>query len=135
MRILVATVLLSCAALSGCIEDARADAVGQAVGLVSTSVTCPPFNLYNPDAGSGVNGLLNCSTGYRAVRAESEVTTPYYACGVSGCTKANYATVGLKRCSTCTYGGAFNVDVNYGQARCISGTADAGVVVAVMCGK
>ncbi len=135
MRILVASVLLACVALSGCIEDARADALGQAVALTSTSVTCPPFNLYNPDAGSGVNGLLTCGAGYRAVRAESEVTTPYYACGKTGCTRANYATFGLKRCSTCTYGGAFNVDSDMGQARCISGTADAGVVLAVMCGK
>ena len=105
------------------------------VNAFSASVTCPPFNLYNPDAGSGVNGLLACSDGYRAVRAETESASAIYYCGKTGCTVANYATYGMKRCTTCNGGPIFSADVNVGQVRCISGTADAGVAIAIMCGK
>lgn len=119
---------------SGCASEARADPPVR--DLYSVAVVCPPFNLFNPDAGAGVNGRLICGEGYRAVRAESESANPIYFCGRTGCTRANHATVGQKRCTTCTYGGAFKVDA-YQEAgeRCISGTADAGVSIAVQCGK
>lgn len=95
--------------------------------LTSTSVICPPLNL---SAGS-----VNCGSGYRTVKAETESATAVYF-GGAGMTGVNYTVRGLKRCTTCNNGTSFDVDVNYGQLKCFSdGTTDAGVTVAVICGQ
>lgn len=139
-RILLAVSMLVTAitfvALNDDGQTASADAVGQVTDTISTSVTCPPFNLFNPDAGPTVNGRIICSTGYRAVRIESENAGAYYVCGKTGCTRTNYTTVGFKRCPTCTYGGAFTIDADLAAGvRCISGTADGGITLPAFCGK
>ena len=112
---------------------------GAASNVLSTSVTCAPFNLLNPDAGSPLTSVT-CSNGFRAVTLETESTTPAYVCGQGG-TAANYTTVCRKRCVGCYNGSLVSDDaimrgstgaVNY---RCISGTADAGVVFAVTCAQ
>lgn len=101
--------------------------------LTSTEVMCPPMNLWNPDAGA--HGLIACGRGYRAVRAENESAVAVRFCGKEGCTRGNYTTRGHKRCTTCNAGTSYPIDVYAGQLRCISEGADAGVLLAVMCGN
>jgi hypothetical protein len=120
-------------------DDVRADAQGQVVETDSKAVTCPPFNLFNPDAGypNVANGLVECEQGkaYRGVRCETESTSAVYFGGRRGMTRANYTTAGFKRCVGCNNGSAYTVDANRGLTRCISGTADAGQVIACQCGQ
>lgn len=137
-----ACILAGVVALSG---DQPANADPPVPTTFSTSVTCAPFNAL-PDGGAGT--LVTCGPGgYRAVYLETESTAPAYLCGGTGCRAtaqnvpdggplaANYTTVGLKRCVDCSNGSAWAEDSYQGQLRCISGTADAGVVFAVRCGR
>ena len=95
--------------------------------LTSNSVTCGPPNLALAN--------VDCGDGYRAVRVESESATAIYL-GGAGMTGVNRTTFGLKRCTTCNSGPAFSADVNMRQLKCVAdGSTDAGVVVAVLCGK
>ena len=99
----------------------------------STSVACGAFNWM--DGGTATGTIVECGSGYRAVWMETEDTAAAYICGTTGCTPANYATVGLKRCVNCNNGSAFTIDGNRGTVRCVSGTADASVTFAVNCAR
>jgi hypothetical protein len=134
-RPILGLVTLAAAALlavvNGAESDVRADPPLRETA--SINVTCPPFNLFNPDAGP--NGVPVGCNGYRAIRCENETSTAVYWCGATGCTVGNATSRGLKRCPTCTGGFAFNADLYNGQVRCISGTADAGAIQQCLCGK
>ena len=101
------------------------------VSAVSVAaVTCQPFNKL--DGGTGI--ALGCGTGYVAVKLQNNTTTPVYVGGGSSFTPANY-TYGQKHCSGCADGPGFAMDAYQGKLYCISGTADAGAVVSVICGR
>lgn len=113
-------------------------AAGSASEVFSDSVTCLPPNLLPADAGHLMVPVA-CSTGFNAVAAETESTTPAYFCG-KGPTLADYTTKCRKRCVGCNNGAAISDDTimllgGLYNLRCVSGGADAGVVFAVTCGK
>lgn len=118
--------------------DAHAEMVGQITGSQSGSFNCPPFNIYNPDAGA--NGVVACSStdkAFRAVRIESE-SGNYYICGRTGCATTTVTSKGLLRGPTQRYGGAFTSDIDWGLVRCLGDGAagtDGGTAVKVFCGK
>jgi hypothetical protein len=124
-----------------------ADAAGVNIQKAySTSVVCPPPNIYSPDGGAGkVTGKVLCADGYSSFRLESESTTAAWigfcpnGVAKAGCMNAeNYTTTGNKRCLTnCGNGSAFPADVyGPGNAHCVSAaTNDAGVTLAVTCGR
>lgn len=127
MRARIIGIAAIAAALIVAAAGVRTVAEATVSSLTSTSVVCPPPNLDPAD--------VSCGTGYVSVRAETESATAVYF-GGSGLTGANRATVGLKRCTTCNNGTAFNPDVIRGQLKCTSdGASDAGVTVAVLCGQ
>lgn len=101
---------------------------GPANYLDIAEITCKPFNLSD----AGVGTLVNCGAGYFAVKAQNNTTTPVYFGGGSTFTPAN-VTKGQKHCSGCPDGASFTVDAYQRLARCMSGTADAGVAVQVIC--
>jgi len=120
--------------LSFAIPDATADP--SAAEVHSTSVTCKPFNLTD---GGALLTRVTCGTGYRALEMETEDSTAAWICG-RGATTSNYSSVCRKRCVGCMNGAAVSDDANMVVAgmynlTCISGTADAGVLFAVTCGK
>lgn len=100
----------------------------------SAAVVCAPFNLVTQDAGMSI---LECGRGYRAIYAETEGTAPVYLCGTNGGATADggYTRTCLKRCVGCNNGSAFAIDGNRGTLKCVSGTADAGAVLTVHCGR
>lgn len=109
----------------GLVAEANA---GPANYLDIAEITCKPFNLSD----AGVGTLVNCGAGYFAVKAQNNTTTPVYFGGGSTFTPAN-VTKGQKHCSGCPDGASFTVDAYQRLARCMSGTADAGVAVQVIC--
>lgn len=117
-------------ALSG--DEASADP--PVASTTSAAVVCAPFNLVTPDAGMTI---LECGRGYRAIYAETEGATPIYLCGSNGAGTADggYTRTCLKRCVGCSNGSAFAVDGNRGTLKCVSGTADAGALLTVHCGR
>lgn len=101
------------------------------VSLVNVStVTCLPFNKL--DGGTGI--ALDCGTGYVAVKMQNRTATPVYVGGGANFTPANYA-YGQEHCAGCVDGPGFSVDAYKGKLYCISGTADAGAVVSLICGR
>lgn len=146
MRDIIPRIVLACvccvAALVAIVSGGDSADAQQVSDTTSTSVTCVPFNV-SVDGGPTI---VECGSGFRAVYMETESATPAYVCGKSGGyawqrlgdggTRAgNYATVCLKRCVGCNNGSAFIGDLNRGAVKCVSGTADAGVVFAVQCGR
>jgi hypothetical protein len=117
----------------GVVWSARpAQADPPAASTTSTSVACGAFNWMD-----GGGTMVECGSGFRAVFMETEATTttPAYVCGTTGCTSANYSTVGLKRCVGCNNGSQFTIDGNRGTVKCVSGVADASVTFAVHCAQ
>lgn len=113
----------------------------------STSVTCSPNVSWNPDAGLG---LVRCGAtdgGYTTVNIESESTTAVYffyrsvsnpVTGASTVTKANYTTVGKKRCVGCNNGAAYQAEIGNADKNlfCVAtSSTDAGVVLSVECAR
>lgn len=113
-------------------DDAVADT--PVSSTTSAAVVCKPYNLVTPDAGMTI---VECGTGYRAAYLETESTSPAYICGSNGAGTADggYARTCLKRCVGCNNGSAFAIDGNRGTLKCVSGTADAGVLFQVHCGR
>lgn len=102
-----------------------------AVGTIEVQqITCKPFNLSD----GGVGTLVNCGTGYNTVKAQNRTTVPVYIGGGTAFTPAQYS-YGQQHCSGCADGAAFTGDVYHRKLYCISGTADAGVVIQVICGR
>ena len=111
-------------------------ASGTVVDVLSDTVTCRPFNLL--DAGLPLTDI-KCGGGFGAIMIETESATPAYICG-QGATAANYTSKCRKRCVGCMNGSMVSDDalmrsgatglLNY---RCVSGTADAGVVLTLTC--
>lgn len=136
MRLFLAIVTACVCAIALLSVQAEDVAAGPPVSNThSMSYTCPPFNLYNPDAGDGVNGVPVCGDGQQAVKFENETANAVHFCGKTGCTRANATSVGFKRSTAASAGNSYEIQGNRYTARCISGTADAGVVVAVQCAK
>lgn len=134
-RLLARLSVLAVVAAAGVWLASPAQADPPAAGSTSTSVACGSFN--NMDGGTVAGTEVTCGSGFRAVLLETEAdtTTPAYICGGTGCTKANYATVGLKRCVGCNNGSQFSLDGLQGTVRCVSGVADASVTFAVHCAR
>lgn len=131
---------LMCAGIDALFTEEVASADPPLRETYGVSFVCPPHNLFNPDAGSTVNGLVTCPGGYRAVKVEvlSTETNKAYICAQTGTTRANYTSACFERCPTCTYGGQYTVDAYQGLTRCLSNSTsgnDAGVKLVVQCGR
>lgn len=123
----------------------EADALGGSLGRVfSTSVVCPSSTNYSPDGGAGkASGKVECPQGYTSIRVQNKSATVVYmgACpngiGGQGCMNpTNASTVGLDIARASTYADSFSADVTQNNLRCTNAnTSDAGVTLAVMCGR
>lgn len=134
MMVVAAAAVIAALALSSG-GDASAQSARESDGV---SVTCPPMNTFNPDAGPLFNGLIACGAGYRAMKAEvkSGQSSKAYFCGKTGTSKTNYASTCFERCPTCDYGGKYIAESYAGIERCLSDSAagnDAGVLIIVRC--
>ena len=136
MRARFARIVFALSALAGglyfsmlpAVPDAQADAPGNRLGVAT--VTCPPASRIDGGAG-GI--ALDCGTGYIAVKAQNNTTTPAYFGGGTGFTATN-VTKGQKHCDTCPDGPSFVAQVYQGKARCMT-AGDAGAVVQLICGR